>query len=162
MRYITRGDSNAASDSYRPKFSDVIGKYTNKRIPGIGVFVMFFQSYAGIVTIISVVYCTMMISYFHKKLDDATEQRQVLLSKVFDINTLGLDDSDLMTSSHENTIYFKDKAYHFSETDLLEVRKMTKKEKEIHEEKIRLNQLEKEKEEENEKTQTEEKQEEKK
>lgn len=137
IRYVTRGDANAASDSYRPKFSDIIGKYTNKRIPGIGVFVMFFQSYAGIVTILSVVYCTIMISHYHKKLDDATDERQELLATVFDVNALSIDDSDLMTSSHENTIYFKGIAYHFNETQLLEKREMNEIEHKLHEEKLK-------------------------
>ena len=137
IRYVTRGDANAASDSYRPKFSDVIGKYTNKRIPGIGVFVMFFQSYAGIVTIVSVVYCTIMISHFRKKLDDATDERQEMLATVFDVNTMGLDDSDLMTSTHENTIFFKGVAYHFDEEHLLEKRDMSEEETKRHEERLK-------------------------
>lgn len=137
IRYVTRGDANAASDSYRPKFSDIIGKYTSKRIPGIGVFVMFFQSYAGIVTILSVVYCTIMISHYHKKLEDATDERQELLASVFDINSLSLDDSDLMTSSHENTIFFKGTAYHFNETQLIEKREMNEIEHKLHEERLK-------------------------
>lgn len=137
IRYVTRGDANASSDSYRPKFSDIIGKYTNKRIPGIGVFVMFFQSYAGIVTILSVVYCTIMISHYHKKLDEATDERQELLASVFDINSLSLDDSDLMTSSHENTIFFKGTAYHFNETQLIEKREMNEIEHKLHEERLK-------------------------
>ena len=137
IRYVTRGDANASSDSYHPKFKDVIGKYTNKRIPGIGVFVMFFQSYAGLVTIASVVYCTIMISHYHKKLDDASDERREMLIKVFDTSTLGLDDTDLMTSSHENCIYFKDTAYRFNETQLIEKRTMTEEEKKIHEEKLK-------------------------
>ena len=137
LRYITRGDANASSDSYHPKFKDVIGKYTNKRIPGIGVFVMFFQSYAGMVTIASVVYCTIMISHYHKKLDDETDTRQEMLSQVFDISTLGMDDSLLMTSSHENCIYFKDTVYRFDDTHLIEQRPMSEVEKNLHIEKLR-------------------------
>ena len=137
IRYITRGDANASSDSYHPKFKDIIGRYTSKRIPGIGVFVMFFQSYAGIVTIASVVYCTIMISHYHKKLDEASDERREMLIKVFDTSKLGLDDTDFMTSSHENCIYFKDTAYHFNETQLIEKRTMTEEEKKIHEEKLK-------------------------
>ena len=137
VRYITRGDANSSSDSYHPKFKDVIGKYTNKRIPGIGVFVMFFQSYAGMVTIVSVVYCTIMISHYHKKLNDETDARQEMLSQVFDIPNLGEDDSLIMTSSHENCIYFKDTVYRFDETHLIEQRPMSEEEKERHTEKLK-------------------------
>ena len=136
-RYVTRGDANAASDSYHPKFADVIGKYTNKRIPGIGVFVMFFQSYAGIVTIASVVYCTMMISHYHRKLNDETDARQEMLTQVIYITNLKEDDSLLMTSSHENCIYFNDTAYRFDETHLIEQRPMSDIEKELHNEKLK-------------------------
>ena len=56
LRYTTRGDANGATDSYKPTFEDVIGRYTGKRIPVVGIFISFFQSYAGIVTVCSVVY----------------------------------------------------------------------------------------------------------
>ena len=137
LRYITRGDANASSDSYHPRFKDIIGRYTNKRIPGIGVFVMFFQSYAGMVTVASVIYCTIMISHYHKKLNDETDTRQEMLTQVFDIPNLGMDDALDMTSSHENCIYFKDTVYRFDETHLIEQRPMNDEEKQRHIEKLK-------------------------
>ena len=114
IRYTTRGDSNSATDSYHPKIKDVIGKYTGKKIPGIGIFIMFFQSYAGIVTILSVVYCSFMISHFNKKLDTATDERRDMLAAVFNVNEMGERDPELMTNVHASTIYYKGYAYEIS------------------------------------------------
>jgi len=129
-RYITRGDSNAASDSYKPRYSDIIGRYTNKRIPGIGIFIMFFQSYAGIVTVVSVIYCSLMISYFNKKLDKTMEDRKEMLAKAFDMSTLEFNDPEKMRDSHAHYIYFKDYAYYFDSTGFVDKREMNEQEKE--------------------------------
>jgi len=129
-RFVTRGDSNNASDSYMPRFKDIIGKYTNKRIPAIGIFIMFFQSYAGIVTVLSVVYCSLMISFFNKKLEQTMENRRELLEKAFDTKSLALDDPELMSSSCATCIYFKGYAYCFRDDQFIEKREMTEDEKE--------------------------------
>lgn len=130
--YITRGDANAASDSYHPKFSDVIGKYTGKKIPGIGVFIMFFQSYAGIVTILSVVYCSFMISYFNKKLDAVTDERKEILSKAFNIDEMTTSDPELMSSNNSNTIFYKGYAYEIDENGQANKREMSEEEKALY------------------------------
>lgn len=109
--YLTRGDSNAASDSYKPTVEDVLGKYTGQRIPALGMFILFFQSYAGIVTVLSVVYCVFMISHFNKKLDAVTEERKELLSKTFELSAMGQSDAETMNAAHLNTIYYKNYAY---------------------------------------------------
>ena len=62
IRFETRGDSNNATDKYRPYFEDIIGRYSNKKMGAIGVFVIFFQSYPGIITVVAVVYCLIMIN----------------------------------------------------------------------------------------------------
>ena len=132
IRYTTRGDSNSATDSYHPKIKDVIGKYTGKKIPGIGIFIMFFQSYAGIVTILSVVYCSFMISHFNKKLDTATDERRDMLAAVFNVDEMGERDPELMTSVHASTIYYKGYAYEISSDGKTEKREMNAKEIEMY------------------------------
>ena len=42
IRYTTRGDAVGSSDSYHPTSEDVIGIYTNQRIPLLGIFILFF------------------------------------------------------------------------------------------------------------------------
>ena len=73
--YITRGDSNNANDSYKPCFDDILGKYTGEHIEYLGLFAMFLQSYAGIVTIAAVIYCLIMIEVVGDKIYKAREKR---------------------------------------------------------------------------------------
>ena len=73
--YTTRGDSNNANDSYKPSFDDILGKYTGESIPYLGLFAMFLQSYAGIVTIAAVIYCLIMIEVVGDKIYKAREKR---------------------------------------------------------------------------------------
>ena len=138
LRYVTRGDSNGASDSYKPRYSDVIGKYSGKRLPGIGVFVMFFQSYAGIVTIASIVYCSVMVSFFNKKLESETEKRKEILGKTFELEQMKPDDCEYMTLKQSSVVYFKNYAYQFNETGYAGKREMTPEEIEQHEAELKL------------------------
>ena len=145
VRYTTRGDANSATDSYHPKISDVIGKYTGKKIPGIGIFIMFFQSYAGIVTILSVVYCSFMISHFNKKLDTATDERKNLLMSLFNIDEMGAQDPELMTNTHTSVIYYKGYAYTISSDGNADKREMNEEELkvyEVNEEPLKIDNLE--------------------
>lgn len=41
--YTTRGDANPDSDNDHPPFDRVIGKYTGKYLPAIGIFILFFS-----------------------------------------------------------------------------------------------------------------------
>ena len=150
VNYTTRGDSNSATDSYHPKMKDVIGKYTNKKITGIGIFIMFFQSYAGIVTILSVVYCSFMISHFNKKLDTATDERRDMLVALFNVEEMGARDPDFMTNIHASTIYYKGYAYEISSDGQADKREMTQQEKELYdvsEEPVKVEEKKEEKEE---------------
>ena len=137
LRYVTRGDSNVASDSYKPKYSDVIGKYSGKRIPGLGVFVMFFQSYAGLVTIASIVYCSFMVSHFNKKLEKETEKRREILEHSFDMEEMGTNEAEYMTAKQESVVFFKNYAYQFNEKGYAGKREMTPEEIEQHEEELK-------------------------
>ena len=57
IHYETRGDSNNASDKFRPCIDDIQGKYTGKKIPVIGMFALFMQSPIGIKTVVGLLYC---------------------------------------------------------------------------------------------------------
>lgn len=129
IRYTTRGDSNSSTDTYHPKVSDVIGKYTGKKIPGIGIFIMFFQSYAGIVTILSVVYCSFMISHFTRKMDEATEERKSLLLALFNVDEMTMSDPQIMSIKQHNTIFYKGYAYEMDPNGQPIKREMSKEEK---------------------------------
>ena len=112
--YITRGDSNNADDQYHPTFDDVLGRYTNQRVPYVGIFVMFLQSYSGIVTVLAVIYCLFMIEGVGNKLFDAREARLSILQESIDFKSDVVRDESLDASFVE-TVYFKDYAYTFDE-----------------------------------------------
>ncbi len=74
--YLTRGDSNNATDTYHPSFEDIIGKYDNHRIRKVGAFVLFLQSYSGIITIAALVYSLFMSEHYSAKMKEDKETRE--------------------------------------------------------------------------------------
>ncbi len=130
-RFVTRGDYNNANDSYSPKFNDVIGLYTNRRIKSIGVFIMFFQSYAGIITVVSIVYTMLFISHFNRKLEEATYDREEILNEHFDIDLLNDKTYLEMESSFLESIFYRNEVYLFTSDGFKEKRKMNEEEIEL-------------------------------
>ncbi len=114
VRFVTRGDSNNADDEYKPKMSDVLGKYTGTRISYIGVFLMFLQSYSGIVTVAAIIYCLIMIESAGNKIYTAQEERLLFLQESIDFKSDTEKDGNI-NSSFTETVYFKDYAYTFDE-----------------------------------------------
>ena len=113
LRYVTRGDANKSDDSYSPKFEDVVGRYTGKKINGIGIFIIFLQSGAGIITIISLVYCLIMIDRNAEKINKVQRERAKKLGKVIDYSEE--TESKALTAKYHETIYYKGVAYTFDE-----------------------------------------------
>ena len=109
-RYVTRGDSNNATDKYHPTNEDIIGKYSNKRIQVLGIFILFFQSYSGIITIISVIYCLVMFDYYQEKLKKSQEKRlSMLISTIeseLEIGTESLKIDFVESLQFESNIYY--------------------------------------------------------
>ena len=114
LRIVTRGDSNNADDTYKPCMDDVLGKYADRRIPYIGSVVMFLQSYSGIITVASVLYCLIMIESIRNKIERAREARLEILQE--SINFIADTEQDeKLDSSFVETVYFKNYAYTFDE-----------------------------------------------
>lgn len=114
LRLVTRGDSNNADDSYKPRIEDVLGKYVDRKIPYVGSVVMFLQSYSGIITVAAVLYCLVMIEGIRNKLEKAREARLEILQESIDFGT-DTDRDDGLESSFVETVYFKNYAYTFDE-----------------------------------------------
>lgn len=116
--YVTRGDANGADDEYKPVIGDIIGKYTGHRIKGIGIFVVFLQSYAGIITVVSLVYCILMIDRYTEKINKVQNKRIKQLEDVIDYSeeadTLGFQ------SEFVEKIYYKGYSYSFNEEGFIE------------------------------------------
>ena len=129
VRYITRGDANNDDDPYSPVFEDIIGRYTAKKINGIGIFIIFLQSAAGIITIVSLVYCLVMIDRYAEKINKVQKERAKKLAKVIDYSNE--TESKALTAKYHETIYYKGVAYTFDENGFVE---KTQNEEESHEE----------------------------
>ncbi len=78
--FITQGDANDKTDQnvfygdYLP-FQQVVGHYDGFRIPAAGAFVLFLQSGAGVICIVSIVYCFLIFEYYRRKMDRSIEKR---------------------------------------------------------------------------------------
>lgn len=118
LRYVTRGDANKSDDSYSPKFEDIVGRYTGKKIDGIGIFIIFLQSGAGIITIVSLVYCLVMIDRNAEKINKVQRERAKKIGKVIDYSEE--TESKALTAKYHETIYYKGVAYTFDEEGFIE------------------------------------------
>ena len=114
VRFVTRGDSNNADDEYKPSMDDVLGEYAGTRIPYVGVFLMFLQSYSGILTVAAIIYCLIMIENVGNRIYDAREERLLFLQESIDFKLDTVRDGNI-NSSFTETVYFKDYAYTFDE-----------------------------------------------
>ena len=118
IQYETRGDSNNASDTYRPTIEDIQGKYVGKHIPMVGVFVLFMQSSIGLITVASLIYCLIMIDHFTNKILKAQNERLEHLSQAIDYET----ETELgkMKAHYTETIYYKGISYKFNEEGFID------------------------------------------
>lgn len=128
--YETRGDANNVSDSYLVSYEDIIGVYNGQRVPGLGMFITFFQSWAGIVTIIAVMYTMIIIAAFNHQYDNAVYQRELILDQHFDIDNMNLDTYKDMEIKMGEKIYYNGETYEYTPDMKFSRRKMTEEEKE--------------------------------
>lgn len=126
IRYVTRGDSNNSDDKYKPKFDDVIGVYADKKIDSLGIFIVFFQSYGGMVTIGALVYCLIMIDSLNKKLQAVQDDRLEKLRSAFDFETL--TNAKEMKTEFTERIYYKGYAYLFNEQGFVDKQEIPQEE----------------------------------
>lgn len=126
--YVTRGDSNNADDKYNPTFEDVIGVYTDEKIPLVGVFVLFFQSPSGVVTVAALIFCLVMMDKQNKKLREVQSERLEKLREA-----IGFDGEKSSTkefsSKFNQYIYYKGFAYVFNDEGFVEKKELSKKER---------------------------------
>ena len=126
VRYRTRGDSNNADDEYRPSFEDVIGIYANKKIDSLGIFIMFFQSYGGMVTLAALVYCLILMDTLNKRMQLAQKDRLEKLRSAIDFNAL--TSAKEFTTEFTERIYYKGFAYIFDDNGFVEKQEITQEE----------------------------------
>lgn len=109
--YVTRGDANSVDDPYHPVFADVIGVYTGTRIPAVGIFVLFAQSYAGIVTFLALLYCLFMIDGTCRKIRKCEDARTEMLRRAVG----RVEPTAEIRAEFGETIYYNGTAYRFDE-----------------------------------------------
>ncbi len=119
--YLTQGDSNLYADNTANSqysgyltYDKIIGKYNETRIKGLGIFVIFLQSSAGIVTVLSVVYCLFMFDYFSNKYRKAIVERTNMLVKLIDYD-LSKEEADDVVSNYHETLLYKNQLYTFQD-----------------------------------------------
>ena len=117
-RYVTRGDSNNSDDSYKPTFDDIIGVYANKKINTLGIFILFFQSYSGMVTIGALTYCLIMMDSLNKRVQLAQEERIEKLRSAIGFDAIS--SAKEFTTEFSEKIYYKGFAYLFNDSGFVE------------------------------------------
>lgn len=117
--FVTKGDASGSGkeDGYNPSYDDIIGRYTGKKIGGVGIVIQFFQSYAGFITIISLVYCLFVIDHLTNKIVKVQEERTKKLSEGIDYTKE--NNSDDLKAEYIEKIYFKGFIYYFDENGFL-------------------------------------------
>lgn len=113
--FITQGDANNSSDSFRPTMNDIIGKYDSIHIPYIGTFILFLQSYSGIITILFLIYVIVMIDKYLNKISNAEKERKQKLQDAI----LFLDKGYEIKRNVVEIIYYKGVEYHFNNEGLI-------------------------------------------
>ena len=114
-RYLTRGDANDSTDSYRPVFEDVIGVYNEFNIPYLGIFIIFLQSNSGIVTVIAILYCLILFGILSDKIERKLETRKKELLEVIDVD---INNKNLNHDFIER-IYYKGYVYSFNNNNFI-------------------------------------------
>ena len=123
IHYETRGDSNNASDKFRPCIDDIQGKYIGKKVPVIGMFVMFMQSPIGIITIVGLLYCLITTDHLTTKLYNEQQKRLDKLSEAIDYRNE--TQQGTMSSKFVETIYYKGYSYKFNEEGFIDKEEIT-------------------------------------
>lgn len=121
VSYLTQGDTNLYADNTSNSqyagyltYDKIIGKYDGRRIKGLGIFVIFLQSPAGIVTVLSVVYCLFMFDHFSSKYKKAIAERTNMLVKLIDYD-LSKEEVDDVVSNYHETLLYKNQLYTFQD-----------------------------------------------
>ncbi len=115
--YKTCGDANPIRDTEPITFSDIKGVYQNKKINGLGMIILFFQSPHGIITVLSVVYSIWMFNHYAGKIEKSEKQRAQLLSAI--VSDVSLGKQKDLSSNFVETIYYEGWAYRFNEKGFL-------------------------------------------
>ncbi len=127
IEFTTRGDANGedAIDKFHPTIDDIQGKYVNRRIPLIGMFVLFLQSSLGMVTLLALIYCLLMVDRFTAKVLYEEDLRLEKLKSAIDFENE--KETNEIKAKYVETIYYKGYAYLFNEEGFVEKKEIDDK-----------------------------------
>jgi hypothetical protein len=80
--YEFRGDNNVVSDPYYLQRSSIIYHYTGQKVPGIGAFILYAQSYFGLWSIIGIIGIAVSSEVVYHKLNKINKQRYKLINNL--------------------------------------------------------------------------------
>ena len=78
--YKFRGDNNPIADPYHIKRENIIYHYTGQKVPGIGAFILYAQSYFGLWSIIGIIGIAVSSEVVYHKLNKINKQRYKLIN----------------------------------------------------------------------------------
>ena len=73
--YKFRGDNNSTSDLYRIGKENIIYHYTGQKVPGIGTFILYAQSYFGLWSLIGIIGVAVSSEIVYHKIDKINKNR---------------------------------------------------------------------------------------
>lgn len=117
--YTTKGDANNGVDEMRPSFDDVVGKYSGKYLPTIGVFIVFFQSYSGIATVLAVIYCMIMFDNRIGVISEARQKRKDILIELLSADAEEISDNVDVRTEYFEKLYLDKFIYHFDDNGFI-------------------------------------------
>lgn len=116
VKYLTQGDSNTVDDSGSQydtylDYDSIIGKYDGRRIQTLGIFVLFLQSPAGAITVVSVLYCILMYDVLSSRYKKAIVDRTNILVSLIDYDLSKPRDEDEFEAKYHETIHYRGNKY---------------------------------------------------
>ena len=81
--YEFRGDNNPISDGLLVKKSSILYHYTGQKVPGIGAFVLYAQSYFGIWSLVGIIGVLVSSEVVYHKIDKINKERDQKLDSKF-------------------------------------------------------------------------------
>ena len=81
--YVFRGDNNPSKDQKQVSKDEILYHYTGKKIPGIGSYILFAQSYMGIWSLFSIVGVVISSDIVSRKIQKLNDERLAILGGVY-------------------------------------------------------------------------------
>ena len=78
--YEFRGDNNSTSDSYYVKGENIIYHYTGQKVPGVGAFILYAQSYFGLWSLLGIIGIAISSEIVYNKIEKINKERCNTLS----------------------------------------------------------------------------------